>query len=202
MTIESALLDCKNVRETFRAWSVEQESLDAQLAESLSALAAYQSHLDTWQQQLVRQRDELHNAREQFDRDRAAAEQGQSQPSTELAAELHSSREKIAALTASLLSRTDELRTMDIRRGELANELELARAREKELAAAIAEHKQTSEQEQLKENPHPQPATPPDRPTSGRGHFSENPVLGSIVEQFGKLRQQRAIDRQALRKAR
>jgi hypothetical protein len=31
---------------------------------------------------------------------------------------------------------------------------------------------------------------------------SANPVLGSIVEQFGKLRQQRAVDRQATKKTR
>jgi hypothetical protein len=43
------------------------------------------------------------------------------------------------------------------------------------------------------------PAAPADKtPATGSQPLPrENPVLGSIVEQFGKLRQQRAVERQA-----
>src|SRR5882757_9825982 len=46
------------IRETFREWNAERDSLDAELSESLAALEAYQLHLDTWQQQLAREREE------------------------------------------------------------------------------------------------------------------------------------------------
>ena len=52
------------------------------------------------------------------------------------------------------------------------------------------------------------PAAPPKVPTNpqsgGGAHIipRESPVLGSIVEQFGKLRQQRATERQAFNRPR
>jgi len=49
------------------------------------------------------------------------------------------------------------------------------------------------------------PATPAARGTGGKEageKHSASPVLGSIVEQFGKLRQQRALDRQIGKKSR
>src|SRR3954462_9156675 len=64
------------LRETFRAWNVERDTLDTELNESVAALEAYQLHLDSWQQQLARERDELRDAREQFSRERTAAEKG------------------------------------------------------------------------------------------------------------------------------
>ncbi len=62
MTLAPAL-SCDAVRETFRAWNAERDSLDSELSESLVALEAYQLHLDTWQQQLARERGELQSAR-------------------------------------------------------------------------------------------------------------------------------------------
>lgn len=320
------------IRDTFRAWHTERESLDAQLGESLAALAAYQSHLDAWQQQLARERgellavqldsehgceqlqaaralverdrDELHAARNQFDldqdvlraahaemdrdrdelrgareqmdrerdelraakgqlegdwdelrgargkieqerdelraarnqveSDRVAADRGQFEASATVTAELNAARDKIGALTTSLLGRTDELRTLDNRRAEVVTELELARAREKELKAALEEQKRTAEQERAhwtEELRHlrellarqldatdmedramtvdqaatvaaPAASTSVGAQVGARVIPRENPVLGSIVEQFGKLRQQKAFDRQAANRPR
>ena len=98
------------------------------------------------------------------------------------------------------------------------------RAHETELKAALDEHKQAAEKERLhwKEElrhlrellerrveankaeerfasptePAAPTAAPPANPTTTKKVTSrENPVLGSIVQQFDKLRQQRASDR-------
>jgi DNA repair exonuclease SbcCD ATPase subunit len=222
------------IRQTFQAWNAERNSLDSELSESLAALEAYQIHLDTWHQQLAREREELQNARGQFERDRLSADKNQSEASAATISELHAAREKISALTTLLLNRTEELRTLDNRRAEAQTELELARARERELNAALDDHKRSVEQERshwAEELKHlrevierqleapvsevpmaaveisvpsppqttPAPALPASKtPSSGdQPRPRENPLLGSIVEQFGKLRQQRAVERQA-----
>jgi len=214
------------IRETFREWNAERDSLDAELSESLAALEAYQLHLDAWQQQLVRDREELQSAREQFERDRSVSDKNQAESSAATIAELHAAREKITALTTLLLSRTEELRTLDNTRAEVQTELELSRARERELKSTIDDQKRSVDQErsqwadelkQLREvverqletpvvdEPvaaieRPTPETPaPTPPSTGSAQSPprESPVLGSIVEQFGKLRQQRAVERQA-----
>jgi DNA repair exonuclease SbcCD ATPase subunit len=228
-----ATVNSDAIRETFREWNAERDSLDAELGESLVALEAYQLHLDTWHQQLARERDDLQNAREQFERDRLSAEKSHSESSAATITELHAAREKITALTTLLLSRTEELRTLDNRRAESQTELELARARERELKAALDEHKRSVDDERsqwAEELKHlrevverqleapaieeaiaavelpvplpqesPAPAAPTNKTPSGGAQPQprDNPLLGSIVEQFGKLRQQRAVERQA-----
>jgi DNA repair exonuclease SbcCD ATPase subunit len=223
------------IRETFQEWNAERDSLDTELSESLAALEAYQLHLDVWHQHLARERDELKTAREQFERDRLSAEKNHSESSAATITELHAAREKITALTTLLLSRTEELRALDNSRAEAQTELELARAREREVKAALDDHKRSLDHErsqwavELKnlrevierqlEAPHveepiaaaeqpapvalsptPPPAAPASKTPSNGGAQSlprDNPLLGSIVEQFGKLRQQRAVERQA-----
>jgi chromosome segregation ATPase len=226
MSTDTALIDSEAIRGTFRQWRAEQEPLDAELAESLSALSAYQSHLDDWHAKLARERDDLRAAREQLDRDRAASESDHAK-FNQVNKELNEARDKIAALTTMLLSRTEELRTLDNRRAEDATELELTRARERDFAAKLDELKQVREQEQAQwaeesrhlrellehrletsetESPAAAADPPPrnvQRSESDRDDpQADNPVLASIMEQFGKLRQQRTQDRPALKKAR
>jgi chromosome segregation ATPase len=181
---------------------------------------------------IEKERDEMRVARNQLERDRAAAEKGEFEASATLSAELNTARDKISALTTSLLSRTEELRTLDSRRAEAATELELARAHEKELKTALEEHKQRTEQEKVHWNEElrhlhellerradvtaaeeritqgmeqpapvatPQPAA---GSTTAQAAARANPVLGSIVQQFDKLRQQRASDRHSANKSR
>jgi len=225
MTTEAPLIDCQPIRGAFQQWHAEQEPLAAELNDSLAALAAFQSHLDAWQQQLARDREELSKAREQFTIERADAETFQAQSVAETAGELNDAREKIASLTGALLARTDELRALDGRRAEMVTELELARAREKEFKATSEELKQSREEErlhwaeemrQLREllersmearDTERQPVAaenPPaaHSPADDAGRATNSPVLGSIVEQFGKLRLQRALDRTAINKTR
>ena len=220
MTNDTAIIDCEAIRGRFQQWRAQQEPLAAELSESLAALAACQSHLDAWQQQLVREREELGAARDRFAIEQAEAEKSQAQSVAETTAELHAAREKIASLTAALLARTDELRVLDRRRAEVVTELELARAREKEFNTKLEELKQAREQERLQwadelrhlrelverrletsdVERHAAAAEYPPATRSPVEHVtrpSNSPVLGTIVEQFGKLRQQRALDRPA-----
>jgi chromosome segregation ATPase len=146
---EMLLLGPDSIRETFREWHAERESLDAQLAESLSALSAYQSHLDTWQQELAQKRDELRKAREQFDADQAAAEKSKAHLEG-LTVEVSELRDKISSLNVSLTDRTEELHAQAKRRDELVAELEASRAREKELQAALEERTRAYELEREK----------------------------------------------------
>jgi chromosome segregation ATPase len=229
--IDVHLPETESILGTFREWQSEHESLASQLSESISALAAYQSHLDAWQQQLARERDELLTSREELETERAAVEQAQfelQQSSAEAGAELGAAREKIAELSTSLLDRTEQLRVAEQRRAESATELEQMRAREKELCSVLDEQKQTlvterarwaEEAQQLREelerrpgagttsngapDTYEQSAAPRPVPQNQNSdQAGESPVLGSIMQQFGKLRQQRATDREAMRKAR
>jgi chromosome segregation ATPase len=166
--------------------------------------------------------------RTQLERDRAAVEDCYSEASAAVTAELNAARDKISALTTSLLNRTEELRTLDQRRSEATTEMERARAREKELEAALDEQKRAADEErtrcvkelrQLREllgrrteapaaveqTTPAQPAAPSQSKPAASGApvtSRQNPVLGSIVQQFDKLRQQRASDRHAANKPR
>jgi hypothetical protein len=226
MTTETIQLDRDALHATFDSWTTAEDSLDAQLSESLEALTAFQSHLDAWQRELAAERTALIQAREQFERDQAAAAAAQVNSTAEGGAELTAAQQKVADLTSGLLARTEELRTLDIRRAELATELELAQARENELMTALNEQKRLREQEhaELTESLRQAREVLAHRGETGDsaapGAASKQPlglprstgathrdrtggaVLGSIVEQFGKLRQQRAVDREASKKTR
>jgi chromosome segregation ATPase len=220
------ILDREAIRDKFREWDEVQQPLDVELSESLAALAAFQSHLEGWQQELAREREELRAERARLGHDQSSSESSQ-KLLNELTAELEGSREKSGQLSAMLLSRTEELRVLDGRRAELATELELAQIREKELKTALDETRKNLEQERseaaaetqrLRElleskvesenvsnaedraTAAPVERQPSERPSESRP--AENPVLASVMEQFGKLRQQRASERPALKKGR
>ena len=207
-------VDPEAVRTSFRLWETEQAELDAQIAESFDALVAYQSHLDDWQRQLVEERDNLRELRATVEQDQALA--GAEQTRMEQAnKELNDARQQIASLTAVLLARTEELRVLDNQRGDANTEREVARAREQELAAALAARQQSfaSERHQLQQeqahlrqqleqavslvSSRPAGRDEPSKSGSTRTETprSTSPVLGSVMEQFGKLRQQRSLNR-------
>src|SRR3954447_23465838 len=54
-----ATVNSDAIRETFREWNAERDSLDTELSESLAAPEAYQLHLDTWNRQLARERKDI-----------------------------------------------------------------------------------------------------------------------------------------------
>jgi hypothetical protein len=228
MTTATVSIDHQIVHDSFCQWHAEQDVLDAQLADSVAALEAYQSHLDAWQQDLAAEREELRQLRAAMDRDQALAG-SHGEHLDELGRELSEARPRITALTTALLTRTEELRELDRLRVQADHQLAQAKAREKELVAAL----------DAKRNGHAAGRQPPDQqpvqpreqvnrgekspaaaghqagclvgaatdgnPTNGQAtngrpqtepKNSANPVLGSVMEQFGKLRQQRSLGRQ------
>jgi peptidoglycan hydrolase CwlO-like protein len=153
-------VDREIVEISFREWQEEQSLLDAQLVESLAALESYQAHLDSWQQDLVREREELRQLRESQSREPGTGGD-ELQQLAQLDQELRESREKIASLTAALAAAQS---------AGAASHHQAAFERAVEQAAS-AEH--------------------------GAGKVSRggSPVLGSVMEQFGKLREQRSLNR-------
>lgn len=208
MTSTLIALDREVVQNSFREWQAEQALLDAQLADSVAALDAYQSHLDSWQQELARERDELRQLRAAIDGSQAGAEVHPDALDPD-ERELIEARRKISSLTSALLARTEELRDLDHQRGDSHAELALARTREKELASALAAQRQQWEKEiaQLREELQRAAEVSPAGAGTNRGESerssqrkseprtSASPVLGSVMEQFGKLRQQRSMNR-------
>jgi septal ring factor EnvC (AmiA/AmiB activator) len=195
-------VDREIVEHSFREWQQEQSLLDAQLAESVAALDAYQLHLDNWQQELARERDELHELREALERDRAAGGAG-NEHFEQLQRELNDSRDKVASLTTALLARTEELRELDRQRESVGTELAHARDREKELTdrlTAKGEPNRNSQPDAFDTAIEQAAASNQgDAARSGAAKVeprrSASPVLGSVMEQFGKLREQRSMNR-------
>jgi chromosome segregation ATPase len=214
MTTATITVDRELVQSSFRDWQAEQAVLDAQLTESVAALEAYQAHLDGWQRALARERDELQRLREELDREKAV-DGGRNEQNKQFEQELTEARAKISSLTTALLDRTEELRRLDQQRADASTELALVKAREKELSAAMESLQKSTDlqrtqweaaavemQQQLEQSlevaaaievPAPSEASaPPLGPTT-----TTNPVLGSLMEQFDKLRQQRSVGRQS-----
>jgi chromosome segregation ATPase len=219
-------LDRESLCESVRHWRSEQEALDAQWQESLAALVAYQSHLDDWQQELARGRAALAEARQQFEQESADAAQHRIGDAAGAATQLDELRQQLTSLSQQVDVRSDELRAAEQQRAELATELELVKTHADDLTREIEEQKRVLEQERAlwadelrhmrellerraESSPSgreagaattapevPQPPQPA-RASETAKRSSHSPVLGSIVEQFGKLRQQRAVERQA-----
>lgn len=164
----SVAVDREQVARSFREWQAEQASLDAQLAESLSALEAYQAHLDRWQQDLGREREELRQLREAIERDQAT--ENRREQVDRLNRELDDAREKISSLTTSL------------------------EALQRERPAG-----QEPDQSQELEPPASSDTTPVGAAAKDDAQVElprrASPVLGSVWEQFGKLREQRSLNR-------
>jgi hypothetical protein len=213
-------IDCQPVHDSFGQWRADQEALDAQIADSVAALAAYQSHLDAWQHKLAEEREELRQHRAALERDHTLAESHDEQCDG-LQRELNEAQQKITSLTTALLTRTEELRELDRQRVQADHQLIEARAREKELFAALEAERnrspangrqpnqppsqprgqiQRGEQSPAAQNASPNGQASSGQTTNGRPQAAStttaNPVLGSVMEQFGKLRQQRTLDRQ------
>jgi septal ring factor EnvC (AmiA/AmiB activator) len=86
-------------------------------------------------------------------------------------------------LTDKLLARTEELREVECQRDAASREL--ARAREEAFTASAA-----GQQSDSSRGGEPTRAT-----TKGESRRIASPVLGSVIEQFGKLREQRSLNR-------
>jgi chromosome segregation ATPase len=211
MTTATITIDRELMHRSFRDWQAEQTMLDAQLSDSVAALEAYQSHLDGWQRELARERDELQRLREELSRDQATDGKGQ-QRATQLEHELYDARTKITSLTTALLDRTEELRQLDRQRADVNIELAVAKSRERDMATALETVQKSAEaqrlqwesaiaemRQKLQESLELAPVEAADETAANDPPLgpiaAENPVLGSLMEQFDKLRQQRSVGR-------
>jgi chromosome segregation ATPase len=179
------VVDRECVASSFREWQEEQLRLDAQLAESVAALDAYQSNLDNWQQELVREREELRQLRADLQRAQAARG-GDSQQLAALTTELESSRGEVARLQSDLAA---------------------AQSREQELNDALTAQQQPAENRDTQSHDALDAAIEDAATSTGQVGTAKggnggveprrgvSPVLGSVMEQFGKLRQQRSLNR-------
>ena len=215
MNSTTITVDRELVHSSFRDWQAEQAVLDAQLLDSVAALEAYQSHLDGWQRELARERDELERLREELDREKVV-DGNQHDKNQQLEQDLsRCARENHVAYDGAPGPNGGAAATRS-RRAEVNTELAVARSREKDLSsalealqkssdlqrlqweAAIVEMRQQLEQslefaavEAAAQAPVEANASDPQvGPTT-----SANPVLGSLMEQFDKLRQQRSVGR-------
>jgi chromosome segregation ATPase len=225
MTEQLLTIDRQPLTDRFDRWRSEQSEFDSQLNESLEALTAYQSHLDTWQRELAAEREQIGRERAELESDRGNLTCDLDQLN-KLRDQLGESRDKCSALTTDLLGKSEELRSLDKTRAELTTELELTRAREQNLAASLEQEKQKFAEQQAHwsdefkqmramlehrsagggagrdpaavEGPVPS-SQPTDQPLRNRDSSSD-PVVGSIVAQFDKLRQQQAEGRRTPQK--
>jgi chromosome segregation ATPase len=177
------------IASSFREWQEEQQKLDAELAESVAALDAYQANLDNWQQELARERDELLQLR-------SATESQALAPATPTGDDEHEQLELIR-------KELDEARAQI---SVLTADLALARAHELELGEALSEEQHSKDTHALHHEAFDEAVELAaagsyrgDTAPSGTGRSESrrggSPVLGSVMEQFGKLREQRSISR-------
>jgi septal ring factor EnvC (AmiA/AmiB activator) len=190
MTSPLVVVDRESITNSFRIWHEEQQQLDSQLAESVAALDAFQATLETWQLELVQERDELRQLRETLECEKTHTEivpaVGESGELAQLRQELQQAREQISALTADLA---------------------LARAHELELGEALVAEQHAHDTHVYHQDEAFDEAVELVAAGSYRGDTTptgnkrseprrgSSPVLGSVMEQFGKLREQRSLSR-------
>jgi chromosome segregation ATPase len=223
--LDSRADELRAAREQLEQDRAAADSTHARLTQVSEELSAARGEIANLTKCLLTSAEELRTERQKNETDESTADQHQNQLA-EVTSELNAARDKIAALTTMLLARTEELRTLDVQRAEAGAELEMARVRERELVAELEELRQTREWEHaqwaddsrnLREMvEHRLEGVDPNNSTEHGGNSQsgerrvakngeragENPVFASVKEQFGKLRQQRAMDRPASKKAR
>lgn len=211
-TISTITIDRQPLADSFDQWRVDQREFDEEVRESLAALEAFQSHLDQWQRQLAAEREELNGKQEQIVKERAELESDRGNMTCDLDQlqkyrdQLDEARDKIDKLRSDLLTKSDELRTIDQQRAEMSTQLEVLRAREQSLHESLERERQHHESQQAQWNTEIKHmhellerqaiVTKEGRPRDA----SKDPVIGSIVAQFDKLRQQQAEGRKARQK--
>jgi septal ring factor EnvC (AmiA/AmiB activator) len=203
--LNSATVVTAPLRDWFNDLSATQSEVDRDMNESVAALEAYQSHLDHLQAELAAERAELdeQHASLAAERQRLAEMPAGYGNQEEQLAELGEAKKLISELRDLLLERTEELRRSESKRAELVSELQLGRSRQLELEKNHEAEKSQHLEQQLRWTEEFQRVSELLEVRSrGEGNASagasSDPVLGSILAQFGKLRRQ-AADRRAER---
>lgn len=195
-------------RECLNSWSEQHQRFEADLQESFDALDAYQRQLDAWQQRLAGEREQLEHERERLKEqaDAAIAAAEQNDQTAELEAELTASRQRTAELEEQIASAESSTIGLQSENAKLTAELHQSQRSAQELGVQL----EATRAEMAQQNQHwssefsrvvsmleqqqaapagAAPATPVGAPAPAA---AADPVLGSVVAQFSKLRQQRA----------
>jgi chromosome segregation ATPase len=199
-------------------WCEQDELVQLELEESLSALEAYERQLDAWREQLVAERAELQTQREELAQHATnqAALQAQAYDDRaelqlklkHLANELAAERQTSAVLSTTQLAELADLRSeltdcehrrqqSDLAAAKLATEVATLKLRESELLGLLASAQlgaALATNQAAANASTPQPSAPvASEPTKRSG---SDPVVGSVVAQFDKLRLQRQAAKQ------
>lgn len=191
MSNESIALEFEQVRETVSNWSREQDVLETELTESLAALGAYQTDLETWQQELVAGRES------QAIHDQAAQSKLEARIE-ELTQLVAAGKKRITSLESDLLACNEELREAEEKRTEVITQLDAARSREKVLSGGSQQDKQAVKK-QAQAVQKARSGSYERQNLNSRSEDSDSnvsdPVLSSVVAQFDKIRRQLAFGR-------
>lgn len=196
----TATVDIAPLHDWFAELAAAQSDVDREFDESVAALEAYQSHLDHCQAALAAERASLEEERATLEAERQRLNETPVSEEAQLA-ELGEARKLISELRDLLLERTEELRRSDNKRSELVSELQQARSRQLELEKHVEVEKSQHLEQQLRWTEEFQRVSEllenrtGSKTESGK-ESTADPVLGSIMAQFGKLRRQ-AADRRA-----
>jgi chromosome segregation ATPase len=188
MTTSALTLDHEPFTDCFRQWRADEQEFAAELEDSLAALDAYQAHLDHWARELAAERNTFQRDCSEWEHRKQAREQ----QLEALSAELADAREQIVKLTNDLTSKINELRGVEKMRADLAQEVDRLRSE--------IQHTVVDQQSLPVDRPPQQPQPVADNPVTKNTapspiRLSNNPVIGSVVAQFDKLRQQQAEGR-------
>lgn len=183
-------------------WCVEQDALEQDLSESLAALEAFQRQLDAWQTKLATEREQLQQDCKRFN-DEQAAWRAENASSDEINNQLSAALAERERLREEGLESARRAEQFEEQATESQEKLEQTKRRVTELEETLQSeradmaHQQARWDEDFRRlrgllaqqaKPAPQPGVAP-QPAPA---VAEDPVLDSVLAQFGKLRQQHA----------
>lgn len=167
-------LSLEPLHDCVRSWSGEQERLANELDESFAAIEAFQRQLESWQKQLAEERAALEQEKRDWSSEKATGE--------ELVGSVSSLKQELADTN----TRSQKLAQMlEAERQELAEQQKRWDDDFRRMRELLDE--QAGGGEMVAEAP--EAATPEP--------LAEDPVIDSVLAQFGKLREQQAGRRAA-----
>lgn len=186
-------------------WRAEQASVEADLAESFAALEGFQKSLDAWRYRLVTQEESLASQAQQLADEQSAwtNEQGDR---TELVAQIEASQQELNNQKAEFNAISAQLTEANGYVDTLVQEASVAKDKIAQLEADLEKQREESREQQSRwdedfkrmrqmldrRSEAREPATEAPAVAEEASTAAEDPVLDSVMAQFGKLRLQKA----------
>lgn len=193
--------------ECVQSWTTEHSRIALEVAESLEALEGFQRQLDQWQAQLAEQREQLAAERQALAESQAewTAERGTADEVDKQLVAAQAESDTLREQLAGEAQRADELQEQ---LAQNQSDLDRATRREAELTQALDRQRAERAEEQARwdedfrrmrellqhqVDTSPPAETPPADPLREPEAVAvADPVLDSVLAQFGKLREQQA----------